>query len=64
MHCREEPTLRPDDPASTYLLGKLIPQSTYPLPPYHKEPDLPQVESNLNKSPQGYLAVTVGCMEV
>jgi hypothetical protein len=29
-----------------------------------KEPDLPQVESNLNKSPQEYLAVTVECIEV
>jgi hypothetical protein len=29
-----------------------------------KEPDLPQVESNLNKSPQEDLAVTVECIEV
>jgi hypothetical protein len=29
-----------------------------------KEPDLPQVESNLNESPQEYLAVTVECIEV
>jgi hypothetical protein len=29
-----------------------------------KELDLPQVESNLNKSPQEDLAVTVECIEV
>ena len=29
-----------------------------------KEPDLPQVESNLNESPQEYLVVTVECIEV
>jgi hypothetical protein len=29
-----------------------------------KELDLPQVESNLNESPQEYLAVTVECIEV
>jgi hypothetical protein len=29
-----------------------------------KEPDLPQVESNLNKSPQEDLVVTVECIEV
>jgi hypothetical protein len=33
---REEPTLGPSDPASTYLLGKPIPRSTCPLPPYLK----------------------------
>jgi hypothetical protein len=29
-----------------------------------KEPDLPQVESNLNKSPQEDLVVTIECIKV
>jgi hypothetical protein len=61
--CREEPTLGPNDPVSTYWENQshgLCACSLLTL----KEPDLPQVESNLNKSPQEYLVVTVKCIKV
>jgi hypothetical protein len=60
---REEPTLGPSDPVPTYWENRshsLRARSLLTL----KEPDLPQVESNLNESPQEYLAVTVECIEV
>jgi hypothetical protein len=61
--CREEPMLGPEDPVPTYWetwshgLNACSILTT-------KEPDLPQVESNLNESPQEYLVVTVECIEV
>jgi hypothetical protein len=61
--CREEPTLGPSDPVPTYWENQshgLRARSLLTL----KEPDLPQVKSNLNESPQEYLAVTVECIEV
>jgi hypothetical protein len=60
---REEPMLRPSDPVPTYWENQshgLRARSLLTL----KEPDLPQVKSNLNESPQEYLAVTVECIEV
>jgi hypothetical protein len=47
---------------STYVLGKLFQWARSLLTT--KEPDLPQVDSNLNKSPLEDLAVTVECIEV
>jgi hypothetical protein len=64
MHCREN--LRLDQmtqPVPTYWENWSHNLRTHSLLTT-KEPDLPQVESNLNKSPQEYLAVTVECMEV
>jgi hypothetical protein len=61
--CREEPMLGPSDPVPTYWGNRshgLRARSLLTL----KEPDLPQVKSNLNESPQEYLAVTVKCIEV
>jgi hypothetical protein len=55
--------LGPDDPVPTYWENwshDLCARSLLTT----KEPDLPQVESNLNESPQEYLAVTVECIEV
>jgi hypothetical protein len=55
--------LGPSDPVPTYWENwshGLRARSLLTL----KEPDLPQVKSNLNESPQEYLAVTVECIEV
>ena len=60
---REEPTLGPDDPVPTYWETRSHGLHAHSLLTT-KEPDLPQVESNLNESPQEYLAVTVECVEV
>jgi hypothetical protein len=60
---REEPTLGPSDPVPTYWENRshgLRARSLLTL----KEPDLPQVKSNLNESPQEYLGVTAECIEV
>jgi hypothetical protein len=60
---RGEPVLGPTDPAPMFWESRsngLCARSLLTT----KEPDLPQVESNLNKSPQGDLAVTVECIEV
>jgi hypothetical protein len=46
--------LGPEDPV--YMPAPSLPAT--------KEPDLPQVESNLNELPQEYLVVTVECIEV
>jgi hypothetical protein len=57
-NCRGEPLLGPEDPVPTHwenLSHRLCARSLLTT----KEPDLPQVESNLNKSPQEYPAVTV-----
>jgi hypothetical protein len=51
---REEPTLGPARRPSLHARSLLT----------TKEPDLPQVESNLNELPQEYLVVTVECIEV
>jgi hypothetical protein len=55
--------LGPDDPVPTYWENQSHNLRAHSLLTT-KELDLPQVESNLNKSPQEYLAVTVECMEV
>jgi hypothetical protein len=60
---REEPTLGPNDPVPSYWENRSHGLHARPLLTL-KEPDLPQVESNLNESPQEYLAVTVMCIEV
>ncbi len=60
---REEPTPGPDDPVPTYCENQLHNLSTRSLLTT-KEPDLPQVEPDLKKSPQEYLAVTDECIEV
>jgi hypothetical protein len=54
------------DQVTQYLpTGKTDPTVYMPAPLLTlKEPDLPQVKSNLNESPQEYLAVTVKCIEV
>jgi hypothetical protein len=60
---RREPVLGPTDPAPKFWENRsngLRARSLLTT----KEPDLPQVESNLNKSPQEDLAVTVECIEV
>jgi hypothetical protein len=61
--CREGPVLGPTDPAPMFWENRsngLRARSLLTT----KEPDLPQVESNLNKSPLDNLAVTVECIEV
>jgi hypothetical protein len=60
---RGEPVLGPTDPAPKFWENRsngLRARSLLTT----KEPDLPQVESNLNKSPQEDLAVTVEYFEV
>ncbi len=60
---RGEPGLGPTNPAPTFwenCSNGLRARSLLTT----KEPDLPQVESNLNKSPQEDLAVTVECIKV
>jgi hypothetical protein len=60
---REEYTLGPEDPLPTYWETWSHGLCAHSLLTT-KEPDLPQVESNLNESLQEYLAVTVECIEV
>jgi hypothetical protein len=60
---REETLLGPNDPAPTYWENRsngLRARSLLTT----KVPDLPQVESNLNESPQEDVAVTVECIKV
>jgi hypothetical protein len=57
-----ERSLRLDQVTQYLPTGKTDP--TVYLPATLKEPDLPQVKSNLNESPQEYLVVTVECIEV
>jgi hypothetical protein len=60
---REEPMRGPEDPVPSYWetwSHSLCAHSLLTT----KELDLPQVESNLNKSPQEYLVVSVECIEV
>jgi hypothetical protein len=60
---REEPMLGPSDPVPTYWENRFHGLRACSLLTL-KEPDLPQVKSNLNESPQEYLAVTVKCIKV
>jgi hypothetical protein len=60
---REEPMLGPSDPVPTYWENQFHGLRACSLLTL-KEPDLPQVKSNLNESPQEYLAVTVKCIKV
>jgi hypothetical protein len=60
---RGEPVLGPTDPAPTFWENHSNGLCAHSLLTT-TEPDLPQVESNLNKSPQEDLAVTVECIEV
>jgi hypothetical protein len=62
-NCRGEPLLGPEDPVPTHwenLSNGLRAHSLLTT----KELDLPQVESNLNKSPQEDLVVTVEYIKV
>jgi hypothetical protein len=58
---RGEPVLGPTDPAPMFWENRSNGLRAHSLLTT-KEPDLPQVESNLNKSPQEDLVVTVECM--
>jgi hypothetical protein len=60
---REEPMLRPHDSVPIYWENRSHGLRAHSLLTT-KEPDIPQVESNLNESPQEDLAVTVKCIEV
>jgi hypothetical protein len=62
-NCRGEPLLGPEDPVPTHwenLSHGLSARSLLTT----KELDLPQVESNLNESPQEDLVVTVEYIKV
>jgi hypothetical protein len=60
---RREPVLGPTDPAPKFWESHSNGLRAHSLL-ITKEPDLPQVESNLNKSPQEDLVVTVECIKV
>ncbi len=56
--------LGPTDPAPTIWENRSNGLRARSLLTTTKEPDLPQVESNLNKSPQEGLVVSFECIEV